>query len=183
MADKKFSTANITINFSINAADVYVKLELDEDANNGKTSFKFGSTAYFKLYSNASNVLFYTTDGVIGTDASDVEEVKTENLEFILPNLNAVNAKFNVKVSDNSDTLSYEVYNDKITFTHLGGETMAPSLDQDDKTLILANKFGVSLYEASYTTRFDRKTLSGIQMPSGWPEDEEYPVNVVVVAY
>jgi len=56
MANKTYQSSSITINFSTISADKYLSVELDSDLNNGKSTFVFGSSAYFKIYTNASTI-------------------------------------------------------------------------------------------------------------------------------
>lgn len=182
MADEqKYQSSNITITFSTNAmgADVYVNVELDEEANNDATSFEFGADVYVKVYTNAGTIDSVTTGGTLSVALSDqIEEVEDDPLNFLKP---TVLAQFGVKAKDNTASLSKYASNTP-TYTHVAGTSLSLSLGSDNQT-VTANALGVAMYKANYQTKYDQYKLSGVTKPVGWPDDTDYPVAVIFTGY
>lgn len=62
MATRDLATANLTITFASELLDDEagrgIQIDLDEDLNNGKTSFLYGDTAHFRVFTNPLNLNF-----------------------------------------------------------------------------------------------------------------------------
>lgn len=183
--EKKYQSANITINFSLEGGDKYLSVELDEERNSGKSTFKFGSTAYFRVYTNAQNIELIPTDGSISGGGGDVEEIQDEQITFSIPALLGADAGlgFKKKVSDNTANLSKAALTSPAPIIkRICGEEMSIYVDPDDRTLLVPNKLGVAIYNVTYSTAYYSYSIS-VGQPAGWDDSTDYPVMVAIVAY
>lgn len=183
--EKKYQSANITINFTYSGSDPYLSVELDEVKNNGKTTFKFGSVAYFKVYNNTQNLLLVPTDGTISGGATETEEIQDEQITFSLPAQLGETAGFGFKkkVSDNTTNLSKAALESPAPrISRVCGEDMTVHIDEDDRTLVIPNKLGVAIYNVTYSTEYKSYSIV-VSAPSGWDDSLEYPVLIAVVGY
>lgn len=183
--EKKYQSANITINFTYAGSDPYLSVELDEVKNNGKTTFKFGSVAYFKVYSNAQNILLIPTDGTVSGGGVEIEEIQDEQITFSLPAQlgEAAGLGFKKKVSDNTANLSKAALESPSpVISRICGEEMTVHIDEDDRTLVIPNKLGVAIYNITYSTEYKSYQIT-VSAPAGWDNSLEYPVLIAVIAY
>ena len=65
----------------------------------------------------------------------------------------------------------------------ISNSNLSPSLSTYDANLVLANAFGIGVYNANYDTQYTSYSLSGITQPVGFPPDENFPVIVFIAAY
>ncbi len=81
-----------TISFVTQETDSNIKIYLDEDRNldsqgNAKSSFLFGDTAYFRVYSDKPDGIFaVSTDGTVASMGTYTEDVSEEIVTFITKN-------------------------------------------------------------------------------------------------
>lgn len=191
MADRSFKSANITVNFSINTADCYCTVELDdrEEKNGSKTTFGFGDTVHFRVYHNATGSNIIASAGTISksalTGADEDELVEDEMLTFTLPDLTQF-SWYKKKKTDNTANLSKEAAVSPAPTFKFAGQVQAVTVDDDDRTLVTASDFGCGVVWANYTTKFEELSLVGpseSDLPSGWDLSIDYPVVVVITAW
>lgn len=170
--------SSLTISFVATASgDQFIDLELDDDLNNEKTSFLFGETAFFRVFTNCSTVDFYLSEGSISSVGSGSIEM-TEVITFTEPPESAGG-----KASDNTASLSHPAKSGTFSATKLGSGTGCGTLSIDvaNTKQVNASLAGPGAYLVSYTSDYSVKKIVGPNMPSGWDIEESYPVVVLAV--
>lgn len=183
MADVQ--TTSLTIQFKVlgsatNGNQLFCNVDLDDAKNLPNTSpFLFGSTVYFRIFTNAKTVNIFTSSGTITKGSLETFNVTDDVIVFSLPQLPAI---FNKTVEENTASLKYYA-SSAPTFTKIAGANLSPSLSTYDANLVLANAFGIGVYNANYDTQYTSYSLSGITQPVDFPPDENFPVIIFIAAY
>jgi hypothetical protein len=178
----KNPNANITISFTsvVVGEDgddpaATIELEVNElDQADGDTTFLFGDTAIYRVF-KGSKIDSITAVVSAGTEASvsvnNTAEIVDEVITFI--NTNTANTKYPID-SGFSATLMGGVGVGAISTTS-GSSLLTGSASISEENPI------IGVYLVTYTTKFDKRSLSSVAMPDGWPDGEAYPVMVFVV--
>jgi hypothetical protein len=164
--------------------DTNIVAELDDDrnsaANNGRTSsFKFGDTVYYRVYTNpvdGMDVTCYNSDGTITYHGKYSESDREQVITFAEPPES--------KGGDPDDnTASLDVPCESGFSAELLGTTGCGSvyLSTDDPEVAKASQTGVGVYRATYDTEYFLYGLSNVAAPSDWPAGESYPVVILIV--
>ena len=174
--------ANVTISFtSVVAgaddkdADSTINLEVNEaDQADGDTTFLFGDTAIYRVYKGSRIA-----------SISVINSAGTERMVSIR-NTAAITDEIVTFVASNTANTQYPIDNG-LTATLVGGAGVG-SISWTVGSSLLTGSLPnsetsplVGVYLVSYTTRFDKRSLSSVTSPVGWPADKAYPVVVVVV--
>jgi len=175
------ANSSLTISFSTSVVDanLYIDMDLDDELNEGNTSFAFGSgSVYFRLFTNCSNVSFIASESE-GTSPSSTtgEGSETAEITEII-----IFAQDPASVEDNNTSLSYAAESfsaSAISAVSCGTVSLDPN-DSLNKTVI-ASQHGVGVYEASYDAKYHSISIEAPTMPSGWDTEESYPVVIVAV--
>jgi len=174
--------ANITISFTsvVTGADgedtdSTIDLEVNEaDQADGDTTFLFGDTAIYRVYkgSRIASISVINSAGTEkGVSTGNTAVITDEVVTFVASN--TANTQHIVD-SGLTATLVGGAGVGSISWT-AGSSLLTGSLSDSETSPL------VGVYLVSYTTRFDKRSLSNVTSPAGWPADEEYPVVVVVV--
>jgi len=173
------ANASLTISFNTTTSDSsnqFIDLELDDDKNeeeNGTTSgFKFGSTVYFRMRTDCSNVSFYSTGNSVQSGGSGSAEVK-ETITFTEP----------ISQKDNTASLSKLVSSGFSAESPLGGDAGSITVDiENDPKTAKASKAGVAVYAVTYMSNYTSHSIVGPSEPAGWdPEGDAFPIVIVAV--
>lgn len=126
-----------------------VVIELDDEKNNGKTTFRYGEKAYFKIfYDPALNVVVDKTDGIL-TDEGQGQETVEEFVSFI----DSKEATLNKPCLN---ILSVEWLGNSLgSITQQGLYSIIT-----EKTPELGGSNGIGLAKIEYTTQFKRYAIS-----------------------
>lgn len=178
------ANANITISFSSivndpdgDGSDPGSTLDLEvneEDQSDGDTSFIFGDTAFYRVYkgSRISGLNVIVSDG----DEAQVSTGNTtmiENEVITFVNSNTANTQYPIN-GIFSATLLGGTGAGTLSWTAGSAQVTGSKANSDTNPI-------VGVYSVSYQTKYDKRKLSGVTAPSGWPADVAYPVVVVVV--
>jgi hypothetical protein len=168
------ANASLTINFSTYSSssttgDIDLSVGLDEALNGGKTSFVFGDTAYFQIFTNATTIKIHKSIGTV-TDNGTGQIAMSEMLAFN-----------GVPGSDPADNTANLTYTPKgaVTFKVIAGGAGAFSVSG---STVQASQAGLAVVQADYDAEYLSKSISGVNKPANWPDDITYPVVVVVEA-
>ena len=170
------ANSNITISFSAttSSSDTYIELELDDEQNNEESTFLFGDDAYYRIFTNCEEWESFPSSGNItdhGTGTKDVEETIT----FTQPP-----EEMGGSAKDNTATLSHTPKEGTFTATRVSDSSCgAISLDEVDPQTVKASQAGVAVYKVTYQSDFFSQSIT-VDQPSEWPNDEDFPVVVVV---
>lgn len=75
---------NTTITFSTTGTTESITIETDNERNSGKSSFSYGETAYFRVYSaNPESLSVVSTAGTIEYAGVYVSDRDAENIQFV----------------------------------------------------------------------------------------------------
>jgi hypothetical protein len=181
------ANSTLTINFTTvtGSTDKFIDAELDEIENNDASSFLFGETAHFRVFTNCDSVEFFESDGVVAPDNTTGATKATKDVkEFIT--FTQPPASSGGKASENTASLSYPVKSGTTyVFTPLGDSNCgAISVDESDPKTARASAAGPGVYLAEYTAEYTKHNISGVQKPAIWDEledEDSYPVVVVMV--
>jgi hypothetical protein len=171
------SSLTISFNTTTGSSDQFIDLELDDDLNDDKSSFLFGDTVYFKVFTNCSTVDFYLSEGSIINVGSGTDDV-TEIITFSEPPESAGGV-----ASDNTASLSYPAKDGTFSATKIGSGTGCGTITVDsvDSKQVNASLAGPGAYIVTYKSDYLSKKITGPNMPYEWDTDESYPVVVVAV--
>ncbi len=176
--------ANITISFQSavsggdgdgdgDGASAVLKLEVNAEDNNDKTSFKFGDTPIYRQY-KSSNVtvderVVSDDTAIITADGTGTENITDEVVTFS----NSLTASTAYPIKTGTLAVTLKGGNIDGTFTKTGAQeiTAAPSVATD---------YPVGVCLVSYKTDYTKWKLSGVTEPLSWPDDTAYPVIVFV---
>ena len=181
MADVQ--TTSLTIQFKVlgggsGASDqLFVNVDLDESKNLPNSSpFLFGSTVYFRVFTNATTVDIYTSSGSITKGVLETFNVTDDVIVFSLPQLPPI---FKKTIEENTASLKYHATSAP-TFARITGANLSPSLHPVDTNLVMANGFGIAVFNAIYDTQYMSYSLSGVSVPADFPPDEDFPVVIFI---
>ena len=171
------ANSSLTINFTTTtgSVDQFIDIDLDDDLNNEKSTFLFGDTAYFRVFTNCSTLSFYPSESSVssnGTKTADSEEY----ISFTQPPATAGGI-----ASENTASVSYPINSGTLTATKIAGDCGSLSVDAVDTKQINASKAGVAVYKVEYESDYKSYSIGGISAPPGWVDDSTYPVVIVVV--
>ena len=62
MADSSLTISFVT---TTGSSDKFIDLELNEIANEGESSFLFGSIVHFRMFTDCTSVVFYASEGSV----------------------------------------------------------------------------------------------------------------------
>lgn len=167
MADENKAYASIQISFGEDEAggdadaNKSITIELDEVANNGKTTFEFGEKANLRIFTFPENMVLENAESTDGTPSgpAGTGTVTIEDEQVTFTNSDSASPSKPVM----GGTLSYEWL----------GKSLGTISLQEDGTLKVPNK-GTGVALISYTSRFRKASLV---LP---PRDEPIPYNVIV---
>ena len=158
-------TASIVVDFSAIGGADSLRAELDNERNNGKTSFQPGDQVYFRVYKGegiSSYTVKKTAGGVSKIESDETETVK-ETLQFINESIASVS-----KPVKTPPAISVDWYGTDLgTLSKAGDSAVKASGGGDGK---------IGICEAEYTTEYDVWLLTP---PSGMPS--EYAILIVIV--
>lgn len=183
------ANSTLTVSFSTTSIDedISLSVELDEAANkaanNGRTSsFLFGDSVYFNVYSNPQNVSIenYTSDGnvVAGINGTTEQE---EFLIFSQPDIDGYDYpsdEYNETSLETPCTGSFS----SVALSASANGTVAVS--PDDIETARKSIPGVAVYKANYESDYQQFCLTNVTQPPAWEpteDDSSYPVTVIIV--
>jgi len=178
------ANSSLTISFisTTGSKNLFIDLELDDDKNNGETSFLFGETVHFKMYTNCANVSFFPSEGLVLPEITAPTNEETdhiiEQLIFTQPPVSAGG-----KVKDNTVSLNHAAIDGSFSAVVLGtgNAGYSVSVDDVDKKQANGSDAGPGVFTAEYDSLYTALNITGPAMPGGWDPDETYPVVIVVV--
>lgn len=178
---------SVTISFITQTASDLINLSVDMDdakntlANSGRTSsFIFGDEAFFRVFTkpvSGITVSCYQSDGVIASYGQEFAPIQ-EYISFTEPPESAGGI-----IADNVASLSKPVYGN---FTSEGlPQGSSPSgivtLSLIDPAEVVASQAGPGVYDINYVAQYHSFSIRKDSIPPGFPEDESYPIVVVIV--
>lgn len=177
------ANANITISFSsiVNDPDgggspeTTLELEVNEtDQADGDTNFIFGDTAFYRVYkgSRISGLNVIVSDGdEAAVSIGNIALIENEVVSFV--NSNTANTQYPID-GNFTATLIGGTGAGTLSWTAGSAQVTGSKANSDTDPI-------VGVYLVSYQTRYDKRKLSGVSAPAGWPADVAYPVVVVVI--
>lgn len=164
--------------------DTNITAELDDDrnsaANNGRTSsFKFGDTVYFRVYTNpvdGMDINCYNSDGTVTYHGEESESNREEIITFAEPPESKGGDPDN-----NTANLAVpcaEGFSAELLSTTGCGSIF---LSTEDPEVAKASQAGVGVYRATYDTEYFLYDLAHVAAPDDWPAGESYPVIILIV--
>jgi len=171
-------SANLTISFSAITGDdegTTLTMEVNAEDNNGKTSFAFTDTAYYRVYKGPrlTSVNYYCSKSGVDSQhlATKSGDIKNEVITFV--NTNTANTAYPI-YSNFSATLMAGNSLGTLGWTSGSSNLEGTAAKEGDPPII-------AIYLVNYTTQFEVRKISGVSAPSAWPVDEDYPILIVAV--
>ena len=176
MAD--YPNTSLTISFTIEGMEQQYQLsaEVNADDNNGKTSFLFGDTAYYRVYksSNIASMIVITSDGSEALANSNITATLSDEI---------------VTFSGSSESSTSKPMITLISATALGSSALG-TISANGEAGVKCSKVSsgpldpiVGVYRVTYRTQYALRRLSGVAQPSGFGLGDftSYPVLVYIV--
>lgn len=175
------ASGSITINFSSEVldADHSIDIELDEEKNEGKTTFGYGQTVHSRLYLSPMSMILanITTDGTLTIGDVVVKEFE-ERIAF---------SKWQKEDGDetgNTVTVSKPIKEGTtpvITWIKTVPDSLQEATIEAEGKTIKVNAYGLGYAKVSYQSEYKEAQLTGVDAPpENFPDNESYPVAVVV---
>lgn len=181
---------SLTVSFSVQTSDdIGLTVDLDDEMNyaeNNKrtSSFRFGDTVYFRVFTNPVDgvtVTCYESDGTLASHGTKDVEIE-DTAVFSQPPEPYGSA------AENTSSVSIPV---KSGFVATGLPSGSPcgsiSVDSEDASQLQASQAGPGVYRISYTANcysfsINKDTVPpGFDVPDSEGNYESYPIVIVVV--
>jgi len=180
-------TASDTISLIVDMNDEQNKL-----ANNGRTSsFIFGDEAFFRVFTNpveGVELYAFQSDGELARQnvIDDVHEQLSADLQEYAVFTQPPETNGGV-VEDNTANLSKPVSDpNPPAFTAEGLPPGASpcgivSVSPEDPAVLQASQANPGVYDVNYKAKYFSFSIKKDTIPPGFPEDEPYPIVIVIV--
>lgn len=172
----------LTISFSTSlsdaAGDKFIDIDLDDELNNDRTSFLFGETVYFRIFTNCTHVEEYPSEGTVMDHGTKTAVDITDQLIFSQPPAAAGGI-----AAENTAALNFPANSGTFSAVKLGSGAGCGSvtLDPGNNQVAIASSAGPGVYTAKYNADYLSRSIVGPALPAGWDSEESYPVVIVVV--
>ena len=171
------SSLTISFNTTTGSTDKILIIDLDDEKNDDRTTFLFGETVHFRVFTDCDEVLFFPSEGSVSGTGSGTATVE-DTITFTEPPESAGGS-----ISNNTASLNYPANEGSFSATVLGSGAGCGTISVDDVDAQQANasQAGPGVYIATYQSDYDSHSIDGPSVPEGWDSDLTYPVVIVVV--